>query len=400
MNTLRAEQIQTDNRRLSMILILGVLSGLGPLTIDMYLPALPTMTEDLHTTASLTQLTITATLLGIALGQVFVGPFSDRYGRRMPLIISMAVYVIVSLSCMFVGNIELLVALRLVQGISGAAGIVLSRAVVRDLYSGTELTKFFALLMLVNGAAPILAPVIGGMLLEFTTWRGVFFTLFLISTLLLIAVFFRLPETLTPERRARGGLKEIFVTYANLIKDRSFMGFAASQALVMTAMFAYIAGSPFVFQNIFKVSPFGFSMIFAMNGIGIIVSSQIAGRLAGRVPEKKQLFSSLVLAAVASLVLFIMILMGAGLLAVCIPLFFAVSCVGIVNTTSFSLAMEKHGKTAGLAAALLGVLPFIGGAIAAPLVGIAGDYTAVPMGVIMVFCNGAALLTYLLFLRK
>lgn len=387
------------NKKLTLVLILGVLAGLGPLTIDMYLPALPMISAELVTTASLTQLSITACLIGIAFGQLFFGPYSDRHGRRVPLIISLAIYIIVSILCIFSPSIEVFVVLRFLQGAAGSAGVVLSRAMARDLYSGKELTKFFALLMLVNGAAPILAPVIGGLLMKFTSWRGIFLTLSLLSALILIAVIFKLKETLPKERRSTGGVKVIFATYRSLLVDRSFIGFALTQSFVMAAMFAYIAGSPFVLQNIFHVSPQMYGLFFAINGIGIILASQITGRLAGRIHEASMLKFGLILAASAGTSLLIAILTNAGLIAILIPLFFVVASVGIVNTTSFALAMEKQGKQAGSASALLGVLSFIGGAIFSPLVGIAGGYTALPMGILVAFGDISALIAYFLLIR-
>ena len=391
--------MKQGNKKLTLIVILGLLAGLGPLSIDMYLPALPMITSELATTTSLTQLSITACLIGIASGQLFLGPFSDRVGRRRPLIISLTIYIIVSILCVFSPSIEVFVALRFLQGAAGSAGVVLSRAMVRDLYSGTELTKFFALLMLVNGAAPILAPVAGGLLLTFTSWRGIFFTLSVLSAIILFAVILKLQETLPIERRSTGGAKVIFTTFRQLLVDRSFMGYALAQACVMAAMFAYIAGSPFVLQNIFNVSPQMYGIFFAINGIGIILASQITGRLAGHIAEAKMFKFGLFLAAGAGTSLLIAILTNAGLIFVLIPLFFVVSSVGIVNTTSFALAMEKQGKNAGSASALLGVLSFIGGAIFSPLVGIAGGYTALPMAILVAFGDIGALAVYFLFIR-
>jgi len=391
--------MQIGRNKLTLVVLLGMLAGLGPLSIDMYLPALPIITSELNATPSLTQLSITACLIGIASGQLFLGPYSDRHGRRIPLIISLTVYIIVSIFCVFSPSIEVFVALRFLQGAAGSAGVVLSRAMVRDLYSGTELTKFFALLMLVNGAAPILAPVAGGLLMKVTSWRGIFLTLSILSALMLLAVIFKLKETLPKERRSTGGMKEIFSTYLQLLVDRTFIGYALTQAFVMAAMFAYIAGSPFVLQNIFHVSPQLYGLIFAINGIGIILASQITGRLAGRIAEASMLKFGLFLAASAGTSLLIAVITNAGLFAILIPLFFVVASVGIVNTTSFSLAMEKQGKQAGSAAALLGVLSFVGGAIFSPLVGIAGGHTALPMGILVAFGDLSALIVYFLLVR-
>lgn len=390
----------SKSRRLWMAFVMGSLAAFGPLTIDMYLPAFPMLMEGLHASTSLVQLSLTACLLGLALGQLFIGPLSDIYGRRKPLLAGLVIYVIVSLMCAFVPSIWSFIGLRFLQGLSGAAGIVISRAIVRDLYSGSEMTKFFSLLMLVNGAAPILAPVVGGQLLRFTSWHGVFVVLSILGLIMFITVVYGLQETLSTERRAAGGLTATFATFGKLIRNRTFIGYTLAQGLVFAAMFAYISGSPFVLQNIYGLSPQGFSLFFAINGVGIIIATQLTGRLAGRIPESKMLTFGLGLASMSSLILFAMILSNAGLAAILIPLFFVVSSVGIVSTTCFSLAMQDQGRSAGSAAALLGLLPFIAGATVAPFVGIAGSHTPVPMGLVIVICNLGALLCYVFLVHR
>ncbi|GGE40486.1 Bcr/CflA family drug resistance efflux transporter [Pullulanibacillus camelliae] len=385
----------TRGKRLWFALVLGALAAFGPLSIDMYLPSLPMLTKDMATTASLAQLTLTAFLLGLASGQLFNGPMSDVRGRRMPLIIGLCVYTITSLLCAFSPSIGLLILLRFIQGFAGSAGIVIARAAVRDLYSGTELTKFFSLLMLVNGVAPILAPVTGGLLLKVTSWRGVFFILTLVGIVMLLAVIFGLPETLPKERRSSGGFTTTVKHFGSLLKDRVFMGYALSQALVMGAMFAYISGSPFVLQEIFGLSPQMYSVIFAINGLGIIIATQTTGRLAGRVKEQSMLKGGLVIAAVASVALFLCTLSHAPLFLLIPALFFVVAMVGIVSTNSFSLAMQNQAKAAGSASALLGLLPFVLGSITSPLVGVAGSDTAVPMGIVIASCDVMSIVIYI-----
>lgn len=252
-----------------MALILGALSAFGPLSLDMYLPALPKLATDLQTNTSLSQLSLTACMLGLSLGQLLAGPISDVRGRRKPLLIGLLTYALVSFLCAISPSIVTLIFLRFVQGLAGAAGIVISRAIVRDLYSGSELTRFFSLLMLVNGVAPIFAPIAGGQILRFTSWQGVFVALGLIGAIMLLLVIVGLPETLPMSRRSKGGILNTFTTFRSLVKDRAFMGYAVSQGLVIAAMFAYIAGSPFVLQELFGVSPQMFSLLFAINGLGI-----------------------------------------------------------------------------------------------------------------------------------
>ncbi|MFB0843014.1 multidrug effflux MFS transporter [Paenibacillus oleatilyticus] len=393
-------QGSVPSRRIWMVFILGSLSAFGPLSLDMYLPALPKLADELNSSTSMAQLSLTACLLGLALGQLYAGPVSDVRGRRLPLLIGLILYGVSSVLCAVAPSAELLVLLRFIQGMAGSAGIVISRAIVRDMYSGTELTKFFSLLMLVNGAAPILAPIAGGQLLEVTSWRGVFVVLALIGVLMLIAVVLALPETLPQERRSKGGLGNTLTTFRRLLGDRTFMGYALAQGFVIAAMFAYISGSPFVLQDIFGVSPQMFSVCFAINGLGIILAGQVTGRLAGRVSDKRLLVSGLALASVAGVALLLAIVSGAGLYAILVPLFFVVSSVGIVSTAGFSLAMRNQSEAAGSASALLGVLSFIFGGIVAPLVGIAGNQTAVPMGIVIAAADVGSVLCYLLLVRR
>ncbi|MCY8516825.1 multidrug effflux MFS transporter [Bacillus atrophaeus] len=386
--------------KLGMVLLLGTLASFGPLSLDMYLPALPQVANDLHTTASLAQLSLTFCLLGLALGQIVVGPLSDMKGRRKPLIVSMVFYALSSILCAYSPSVTFLIIMRFIQGFTGAAGIVIARASARDMYSGKELTVFFSLLMLVNGAAPILAPITGGFVLQFSEWPTVFIILAIIGFFIFIAVTAALPESLPIEKRTTGGLKETLQTFRLLLGDRSFMGFAFSQAFILTGMFAYISGSPFVLQNIFGVSAQMFSFLFAVNGAGIIAATQITGRLAAKRDERTLFTFGLILSIIGSIALLAALALNLGIIAVCIALFVIVSCVGIVTTTGFSLAMQKQEKGAGSAAALLGLLPFIGGALAAPLVGIAGEENAWPIALSIFGFDLLAVLSYVFLVKR
>ncbi|MGX9805859.1 Bcr/CflA family multidrug efflux MFS transporter [Exiguobacterium acetylicum] len=381
-------------RRLTLILILGSLAALGPLSIDMYLPAFPDMSRSFDASASLIQLSLTACMLGMALGQLIVGPLSDVRGRKRPLMIALLAYLLASIACAMAPTIEVLIALRFIQGAAGASGIVISRAIVRDLFEGPELTRFFAALSLVNGTAPILAPVIGGQLLRFGDWHFVFYLLAILSTLMLLAVALRLPETLPLERRVEGNLTTTLKTFGRLLTDRIFIGYAFAQAFVMGGMFAYISGSPFVLQNIYGASPQQFSFLFGLNGIGIILAAQIAGRLAGRVDSERLMRISLTVVASASILLFLALTLTDQLIFVMIPLFFVVSSVGLISTLGFTLAMQNYGSTAGSASALLGLLPMLVGSLVSPLVGIMGEQSAVPMGLIIMTLDCLALVLY------
>jgi DHA1 family bicyclomycin/chloramphenicol resistance-like MFS transporter len=380
---------------LKMAFILGGLVSFGPLSIDMYLPAFPAISKELHTTTSLVQLSLTFCMLGLALGQLIAGPISDRIGRRTPLIVGLILYALASVLCAFSPSVWFLIAMRLLQGLGGAAGIVIANAMARDLFSGSELTRFFTLLALINGTAPVLAPVIGGQLLRAMDWQGVFVVLTLFGVVMLLAVVFFLPDTLPAKQRQTGGVKQTFISFGRLLGDRSFMGYALSLGFVLGAMFAYIAGSPFILQDIYGASPQMFSLFFAINSLGIIAASQITGKLAKKISGDRLLAAGIGLAAVSSVILLIAIMAHAPLPVFLVPLFFVVSSVGLVASTSYSLALQNQGKRAGTASAVLGVMTFLVGGIAAPLVGIAGSTTALPMGIIIVIAEIGAVVCYL-----
>ncbi|WP_262177402.1 Bcr/CflA family multidrug efflux MFS transporter [Saccharococcus sp. Marseille-Q5394] len=384
----------TGAKRLKLALLLGALAAMGPLTIDMYLPSFPTIVTAFGTTPSLVQVSLTATLVGIGLGQLVLGPMSDVHGRKKPLVVALIVYLAASILCAFAPNIGLFIAARFLQGFAASAGIVISRAVVRDVYSGRELTKFFALLMLINNLAPILAPLLGGVILAFTDWKGIFITLSFIGLLLAIVVIWKMEESLSHDMRVPSNLTQTFKNFQSLLKNRSFMGYALAQGFIMAGIFAYVAGTPFVYQTIYGVSPQLFSVLFGMNGIGLIIGSQVVGRLTGIVSEQRFLQTGLFISVTSGAFLLIAVLVHGPLLSIVVPIFFFVASIGIIATSSFSLAMESQGHIAGSASALLGLLPFILGSITAPLVGIAGEETAIPMGVIIFGTSIIALLSY------
>lgn len=387
-------QSLTGTKRLKLALLLGTLAAMGPLTIDMYLPSFPTIVTAFGTTPSLVQVSLTATLVGIGLGQLVLGPMSDVHGRKKPLVAALIIYLAASILCAFAPNIGLFIAARFLQGFAASAGIVISRAVVRDVYMGRELTKFFALLMLINNLAPIIAPLLGGGILAFSDWKGIFITLSIIGFLLVVIVVLRMEESLSHDMRMPNNLTQTLKNFQSLLKDRSFMGYALAQGFIMAGIFAYVAGTPFVYQTIYGVSPQLFSVLFGMNGIGLIIGSQVVGRLTGIVSEQRFLQTGLFISVTSGVLLLIAVLLHGPLLTIVVPIFFFVASIGIISTSSFSLAMESQGHIAGSASALLGLLPFVLGSISAPLVGIAGEETAIPMGIIIFGTSIIALLSY------
>ncbi|MFE6972636.1 multidrug effflux MFS transporter [Streptomyces sp. NPDC057682] len=376
-------------------LVLGGLTALPPLSMDMYLPALPAVTDALHAPAATVQLTLTACLTGMALGQLVVGPMSDRWGRRRPLMLGMVVYVLATAICVFAPTAELLIGFRLIQGLAGAAGIVIARAVVRDLYDGDEMARFFSTLMLISGVAPVVAPVIGGQVLRFTDWRGIFAVLTVVGLLLTLVVHKWLHETLPPAERHTGGVGDALRTMRGLLGDRVFSGYMIAGSLAFAALFSYVSASPFVVQEIYGASPQTFSLLFGVNSIGLIAVGQFNGKvLVGRVSLDKALgfgLGVIVLAATALLLMTTGVFGDVGLVPVATGLFVLMSAMGLAmpNTNAQALMRTKHA--AGSASALLGTSSFLVGAVASPLVGVAGEDTAVPMAVVQLVCALAAM---------
>ncbi|WP_239590188.1 multidrug effflux MFS transporter [Streptomyces aureoverticillatus] len=376
-------------------LILGGLTAMPPLSMDMYLPALPEVTNALHAPAATIQLTLTACLMGMALGQLVVGPMSDKWGRRRPLLVGLLVYVLATAICALAPTAELLIAFRLLQGLAGAAAIVIARAVVRDLYDGVEMAKFFSTLMLISGVAPIVAPLIGGQVLRLTDWRGIFVVLTVIGVALTLLVWRRLPETLAPADRHDGGTVEALRTMRGLLADRVFTGYMVAGGFAFAALFAYISASPFVIQEIYGASPQTFSLLFGVNSVGLIIVGQINGKLlVGRVSLDKALGFGLAVITLAAAALLLMTsgVFGddIGLVPIAVGLFVLMSAMGLAMPNTNALALMRTRHAAGSASALLGTSSFLIGAIASPLVGIAGEHTAVPMAVVQLVCALAA----------
>src|SRR4051812_5361151 len=366
-----------------LVLLLGSLSAFGPLSMDMYLPGLPSMARDLSAPAWAAQLTITASMVGLAGGQLVAGPISDALGRRRPLLAGLAAYMAASLLCAMAPTIWLLLLFRVIQGAAGAAGIVIARAIVRDLHTGVAAARTFALLMLVNGLAPILAPLIGGELLHVTDWRGIFVVLAAIGALLLLAAWAMLAETLAPAARHGGGIAATLRIFRGLVGDREYMGYALAMGLAFGAMAAYIGGSPFVLQDIYGVSPQVFSLLFALNAGGIVVASQVGRALVDRLGPRALLNAGVSMSALGGLGVLASVLLDIGLIALLPSFFVLVASIGLVFPNATALALADHPRTAGSASAGLGLSQFAIGALAAPLAGVGGSHTALPMAIVM-----------------
>jgi len=381
------------------VLLVGALSAFAPLSIDMYLPGLPAIATGLGATPAEVQLTLTACLFGLAVGQLICGPLSDTFGRRRALLIGLALYTVASLLCAIAPTVWGLVALRLLQGLGGAAGIVIARAVVRDHFAGAEAARFFALTMMVNGLAPILAPIIGGQLLLITTWQGVFVVLGAIGAVLFVVAAFRLRESLPPERRRSGRLSDVARSYQGLLRDRRFMSYVLASALAFAAMFSYISASPFIIEGVFGQSPQVFSLFFALNALGIVIASQVSGSLVGRVAPGRILLTGLCISATGGVVLITAAAVGLGLFGIALGFFMVVASYGLVAPNAAALALADQPHQAGSASALLGASQFFIGAAAAPLVSLGGTTTALPMAVVIGGITWLALGTFLVLRR-
>jgi MFS transporter, DHA1 family, multidrug resistance protein len=384
-NSATPVELATTSERLRLYLVLAALTILGPFAIDMYLPGLPALARDLHAGESASQLTLTACLIGLALGQLVVGPLSDTLGRRPPLLVGLLGYSAASLLCALATSIELLVAFRFLQGLAGGVGVVISTAVVRDRYSGAAAAKFFSLLMLAVMISPLFAPSIGGELLHFTSWHGIFVVLAIVGVAVAAGAWAGLPETLLPERRRTGGVRDAFTSMKRLATDRVFLSFALPACLMNGATLAYVSGSAFVFQQVYGVSPQTYGFLFALNGLALIVSSQLNRLLVDRFSPYGLMRFGLIFAAAAGVALLTVALTGShALLAIMVPLMAMIFSFGFVAPNASALALSEHGDEAGAGSALLGSLRFGTGALVAPLVGVAGPGTALPMVFVMV----------------
>ncbi len=370
-------------RRALLVLVLGAFVAVGAFTIDMYLPALPAIATDLRTSSPMVQLTLTGTLVGLALGQLVIGPLSDAFGRRRPLLAGTALHVVASLLVLVAPTVEVLGVLRVLQGVGSAAGGVVAMAIVRDLYEGRAAATTLSRLFLVMGAAPVLAPTLGGELLRITSWRGVFAVLALYGLLLFVVGALTVPETLPPGRRVTGGIAGTLRTYRGLLRDRVYVGLVLVAGLTMAGLFSYVSGSSFVYQRQFGLDEQQFGMLFGAGAFFLIGATQLNPLLLRRWSPAQVLSVAMLAGTLAGLVLLGLAAGGwGGLAGVVVPLWAVLAAVGLSLPNAPALALAAHGETAGSAAALLGAVQFGIGAVVSPLVGVLGnDATAMALTV-------------------
>lgn len=371
-------KVRAKSQSLIFVIILGALTAIGALSIDMFLPGLPDIQNDFHTTTSNAQLTLSLFMIGLALGNLFAGPISDSIGRRKPLWISMLIYTIASLGIVFVTNIQVMITLRFIQGITGGAASVISRAIASDMYKGKELTKFLSLLMLVNGVAPVIAPAIGGVILSFAVWRMVFIILTVFGVLMVIGTLTKVPESLQEDEKDSNGIREMFKNFKHLLFTPKFVLPMAIQGFSFIMLFTYISASPFIVQKIYHMSALQFSIMFAGIGITLIISSQLVGFLVDYV-DRQRLLKIVTFIQIFGVVLVIFTLLNhMSFWILVIGFIILVSPVTAVASLGFSIAMDESTRGRGSASSLLGLVQFLLGGVMSSLVNVMGEHNVMP----------------------
>ncbi|MCM0583486.1 multidrug effflux MFS transporter [Weissella diestrammenae] len=377
------------------IFILGVLSAFAVFSMDFYLPGLPQLQKDLNTSASLAQLTITASLVGLGLGQLVIGPWSDRIGRRRPLLIGTLIFTLTSIAIVLTSNIWILILMRFFQGLAGSVGIVLSLAVITDSFSGRDLTNNVMINQSINGIFPVIAPVLGGIVVAMFNWEMTFWILAGLGISLFLAVQFYLPETREPVDQSTATNVEMRHVYQQLFANRQFMVYMLLQTLMMAALFAYISGSSFVLENIFHLNVTTFGIVYAINGLGIAVMTIFAGWLANRWREEKTLGIFIGYGLLGGILLALSLFMAKPMVVVLIAFFMIVSAIGGIQGMTTALAMKDQHANPGAASALLGMMRYAIGGVMSPLVGIFGTRSYVPLVVIILVVQLLAMVLYL-----
>lgn len=380
--------------------LLLLLTSFGPISMDLYLPALPALTVELEAATSIAQLTVTACLIGLAIGQLIAGPISDQHGRRKVLLIGIIAFVITSTVCALSPTIEILIAVRFIQGLAGGVGIVIAQAAGRDVFDGVELIRFYARLTVTGSMAAIVGPMLGGFLNAFTDWRGLFFFLTLIGTIILIATLVIFSETLPPEERTTGGFAQTLSDLHTLLRDRVFVGAVLNQGFMYAAVFAYLSGSTYVLQDIYGLSPQWYAASFAFNNVGGVIAGWLGGRLSERWSIVGSLFIGIGLAAIGAGGLLLSGVASMPLWVVILALFFLASGVLFTSPPATTLALADYPQMAGTAGSLLGAVRFGFGGATAPLVGIAGSLSILPLGIVTVTSIVLATVACLLFVGR
>lgn len=380
--------------------LLLLLTVFGPISMDLYLPALPALTLELDAATSVAQLTVTACLIGLAAGQLIAGPLSDRFGRRDILLTGIIAYIVTSALCAISPTVELLIIARLVQGLAGGVGIVIAQAAGRDVYSGGALIRFYGRLTVIGGFAAIVGPLLGGMLNTIADWRGLFVFLAVIGAGILIVTLIVFRETLPTERRTRGGFSHTIRDFRVLLADRVFLGAVLSQGFLYAALFAYLAGATYMLQDVYGLSPQAYALAFGLNSAGFMVFGYLAGRAAERWSVPGTLTIGIAVAGLGAAGLLASGLTVMPLWVVIVSLFALAGGVAITSPPATTLALVEYPQIAGTASSLLGMVRFGFGGIAAPLVGVAGAASILPLGLVTVISVALAAAAFLMLARR
>ena len=381
------------NSKLFLVLFLGTLSAFGPFVTDLYLPALPTMTSFFNASTSTIQLTLTGSMVGLAIGQLLIGPISDKYGRKNPLIISLVIYLISTLAIIIFPNVYAMITLRFIQGISSAGSVVISRAISTDLYHGRDLATFFALLMAVNGLAPILSPILGSLLLQLTDWRGIFVTLAVIGIILLV-VSFKFHESLESSKRLNLPITKTYYTIILVAKNKLFFALVIIQGFALAAMFAYIAASPFILETHYNLTPLMYSLCFGLNGFAIVLGSKSAGNF----KEKNSIKLGISVMLAVSIYLAIVLTLTLPFLFIEAGFFLLLLGLGFILPAGSAIAMSLERERAGSASAFFGFVPFFLGGVVSPLVGIGNIFHS--SAIAIVICSVISFVTFKLIEKR
>lgn len=381
------------------MLVLGMLEAFGPLSMDLYLPQLPQLAASLGTSEALGQATMSACMIGLGLGQLIAGPLSDRLGRRLPLMVGVAAFAVLSVLCAVAPSIELLLLARFLQGLAGSAGIVICLAVARDQFEGVELSRMLSLLFLVSGTAPVIAPLVGGQLARIMDWRGIFWVLGGVGVALLLVVVLALPETLDRGDRHGGGVRVLAGHAGAVVRDRLFLAVLCAGAAGGVAFFTYLSMSPFVLQDRFGLSPQTFSFAFAAGALANILGSQASRLVVRRRGPLRVYLGGITATLIATTAFLVVAIGGAGVIGVAAALIGFMLCAGIGGPNGQTLALAHHGARAGTASALLGVSMFLFGPVVAPLATGIGGTTALTMALTMTAAATVAAISAWVFVR-
>ena len=388
-------------RRATLVALLGSFTAFGSLSVDVYLPGLPALGHDFHASASATQLTLSAFLVGFAVGQLTGGSVSDRLGRRRPVLVALGAYAILTVSCALAPSLVLLYVARCIQGVTAGVIVGVARAIVRDVHHGTEAARLFSLLMMILGVAPIVGPVLGGQILRVTSWRGVFIAMAILVVVLLLVTITALPETLAVSQRRSTGAEAWLSAVKTLIFDRIFVGYLVAGAVAVGGIFAWVGGSAFVLQGHFRLTPQAYAIVFSVQACGVIIGGQLNRRLVRRIAVRRLLFLGLLLQFLGAAVVLGLFLSAQLGIAPVIPAMLVVFVgVGMIVPNTLTLALEEHATEAGVAAGLIGIVQYGLGAAIAPLMGVAGNESGAPIGVALLSCAVVGFLSYGVIARQ